>query len=136
MPPEPAAAASPSAAEPGEPDTERRVIPVTARNLWFLERGLPLFEIRDFFPSECFGGPAMSGGTAARRLGRKLTLDTDQGWSLETDIAPDRMTFRNCSVNRGTGKWVRQARLKPGDRVVLERVERYRYRLLKEPDDA
>ena len=105
---------------------------MTERNLWFLERSIPLFGILDFFPPDSIGALEMAAASQPIPPAHKLTIDTDQGWSFTTDIAADQKVFRNRSRNRGTGKWVRQAALKPGDRIVIRRIGEYHYRLLKE----
>jgi hypothetical protein len=110
----------------------QRVIPVTERNIWFLERSIPLFGILSFFPGDSVGPPVGGGNPANGSRTRKLTIDTDQGWSFTTDIVSDAKIFRNSSRNRGSGKWVLEAGLQPGDRIVIEKLEEYRYLLKKE----
>jgi len=107
-------------------DPNRRAIVVTERNLWFLERSLPLFGMLDFFPPDCVVKPTLTAPV------RKLTIETDQGWSFSSDIAGDSKIFRNSSRNRGTGKWVVNAELKPGDRIIIEKIGEYSYKLMKE----
>ena len=111
---------------------EYRVIPVTTRNLWFLERSLPLFGILDYFPSEVIGPPETNATSKIADSAVKLTVETDQGWSFQTDITADSKVFRNRSRNRGTGKWVIQAQLKPGDNIVIQKIDRYRFFLSKQ----
>ena len=112
-----------------------RTIPVTKRNLWFLERSIPLFGMLDFFPKDVIGPPAFKQSAAGSRSTKSLTIETDQGWSFKTDIASDRQIFRNCARSRGSGKWVKQAGLKPGDHIVLERLDNYTYRLSRQSGD-
>lgn len=105
----------------------RLAIAVDSRNIWFLERSIPLFGKLAFFPPD----------VVRRRLGgpvrpKKITIETDQDWSFETDIDGGSMTFANSSRNRGTGKWIAAAVLKPGDRIIIEKIEEYRYYLSKE----
>jgi hypothetical protein len=110
----------------------RRTIPVTERNLWFLERSIPLFGLLDFFPTDSIGAPVAGRSFPGESQVKKLTMETDQGWSFTTDITSDSKIFRNSSRNRGTGKWVVQAELKAGDKIVIEKLEDYRYRLMRE----
>lgn len=123
------AASNPKSAFP------RRKIVVTARNIWFLERSLPLFGLLDFFPSDAVGRPAFKCASGEGKSARKLTIETDRGWSFTTDITSDSKIFRNSSRSRGTGKWVLEAGLKPGDKIVIENLGDYHYRLSKESAD-
>jgi len=110
--------------------SNRRAIRVTERNLWFLERSLPLFGMIDFFPTDCVAKPSAVDPV------KKLTIETDQGWSFSSDIAWDSKIFRNSSRNRGTGRWVTNAELKPGDQIIIEKISEYTYRLMKQtPND-
>lgn len=111
------------------PSPDIRKIPVTEHNLWFLEKGIPLFEILDFFPPSAIGHPRYGKQNLPGKKGVLLTIETDQGWSFTTDIATDSKTFRNSSLTRGSGRWVKEAQLKPGDYIVLQRLGEYRYRL-------
>jgi len=113
-------------------DPKFRRIPVTERNLWFLERQIPLFGLLDFFPAEVIGPPSTGRPLPGSPPVRKLTIETDQGWTFTTDIVADQKTFRNSSRPRGTGKWVVQANLKPGDAILIERLDDYKYRISKE----
>jgi len=128
-------AVNPSAAKPEDsvvtPDVRR--IKVTDRNLWFLERAIPLFGLLDFFPASAIGAPAVRDPERpARPKSEPLTIVTDQGWSFRTDITCDSKVFRNCSRSRGTGKWVAQANLRAGDSLVLEQIDSHTYKLYKE----
>jgi len=111
----------------GGNDTDSRSILVTEKNLWFLERSIPLFGMLEFFPPDCIGS-----GTSTDRQARKLTIETDQGWSFSTEIAADSKTFRNSSRNRGTGKWVLKSALQAGDRIVIQKIDSHTYKLRKE----
>lgn len=83
----------------------------------------------DFFPPDTIGAPEFDRCVDRVIPSRKLTLETDTGWQLKTDITSDSKTFRNKSRNRGTGKWIAEVMPKPGDRIVLEKIEDYRYAL-------
>lgn len=116
----------------GVPSLDYRTIPVTERNLWFLERSIPLFDLLDFFPSDSVGPPEVSLGHSDGSKSTKITIETDQGWTFQTDITSDSKVFRNKSRNRGTGKWVVQAQLSPGDVIILQKISDYKYRLIKQ----
>lgn len=111
---------------------ERRVIKVTERNLWFLERSIPLFNILEFFPADALGPPDLGDRSSWDKPVKKITLETDLGWSIATDIASDSKVFRNRSKLRGTGKWVISSNLKAGDSIIIEKIDDYKYRLIKE----
>lgn len=112
-------------------ETDIRTITVTEKNVWFLERSIPLFEFLDFFPEDSIGPPTFGKDKKWDRPVKKLTIDTDQGWSFKTDIPTDQKIFRNSARSRGSGKWVKQADLSPGDKIVIERLGEYEYKLLK-----
>ena len=109
----------------------RREIEVTAKNIWFLERSIPLFGLLDFFPGDAIGPPAKGKDRSWDKPVNKLKIETDQGWSMETDISADQKIFRNRSKHRGTGKWVKEANLQAGDLIVIERIASHIYRLSK-----
>ncbi|MFN3821670.1 MAG: hypothetical protein ACK4OO_04995 [bacterium] len=117
------------------PSPNIRKLPVTERNLWFLERSIPLYDILDFFPPDALGPPNFGKKLASNRRGTPLTIETDLGWSFTTDIASDQKIFRNSSRQRGTGRWVKEAQLKPGDYIVIEKLSPYHYRLSKESNN-
>lgn len=85
----------------------------------------------DFFPSDVVVQAGPSTGSA----NRKLTVETDQGWSFETQILAGSFILRNHSVSKGTGRWVKEASLEPGDKIVIERLSEYEYRLSKRGAD-
>lgn len=109
----------------------RREIEVTDKNIWFLKRSIPLFGMLDFFPEDSIGPPAKSKDKSFDKPVNKLRIETDQGWSIETDISSDQKVFRNRSQHNGTGKWVRETDLQAGDLIVIERIESHVYRLSK-----
>lgn len=109
-----------------------RKIAVSARNIWFLERSIPLLGMLDFFPPDAVGPPAYGRGGNRVPAKCKLTIETDRGWSFSSDITADSKVLRNSSRNRGSGKWVVEAGLKAGDFIVIEKLDDYRYRLTKE----
>lgn len=105
---------------------EVKRIPVKSEeDVWFLEKQINLFDILDFFPMDAI--------ESATGHGKTLLIETDRGWSFETDIEKGRFAFRKKSKTMpGTGKWVVESGLKPGDAVCIEKLETYRYRLFKE----
>ncbi|MCS7212334.1 MAG: hypothetical protein NZ844_11995 [Chloroherpetonaceae bacterium] len=104
-----------------------RRIPVrTQEELWFFEKQINLFDILEFFPFDAIG---KKDGTP----GKTLIIETDLGWSFETDIEHGKFCFRKKSKSMpGTGKWVVESGLKVGDIICLEKLGEYHYKLYKE----
>jgi hypothetical protein len=100
-------------------------IPVrTPEDVWtFTQRNVPLWDVLEFFPPDCVGprGPA----DAPRPYEVKpVTIETDLGWSFETDIQYGSWTFRPRSPARpGMMKWCRERGLEPGDTIVFEAAD-------------
>ena len=118
---------------------DARRIPVrTKEDLWtFTERNVPLWDILEFFPSDCVGprGP----GDAPRPYEVKpVTIDTDLGFAFETDVQFGAWVFRPRSPKRpGMMKWCRERGLEVGDTIVFEKLGDRRYRLsLEKPAGA
>ena len=118
-------------------DNQNRLeIEVTDKNIWFLERSIPLFGLLDFFPEDAIGPPAKGKDRSWDRVVTMLRIETDQGWSMETDISSDQKIFRNRSSRSGTGKWVKNANLKAGDLIVIERIDSHLYHMSKGSNNA
>ena len=61
---------------------------------------------------------------------KPVTIDTDLGFSFETDIQYGSWVFRPRSPKHpGMMRWCRERGLAEGDTLVLERTGDYRYRL-------
>ncbi|NTW49243.1 MAG: hypothetical protein HGB19_05855 [Chlorobiales bacterium] len=105
---------------------EVKRIPVKSEEeVWFLEKQINLFDILDFFPIDAV--------ESANGHGKSLLIETDRGWSFVTDIEKGKFAFRKKSKSMpGTGKWVVESELKPGDVVCIEKLGSYHYRLFKE----
>lgn len=105
---------------------EIRRIPVKSEDdVWFLEKQLNLFDILDFFPADAV--------ESEKGHGKPLFIETDQGWSFESDIEKGKFAFRKKSKSMpGTGKWVIESELRPGDIICIEKLGDYHYRLFKE----
>lgn len=106
-------------------------IPVSrAEDVWtFTQRNVPLWDVLEFFPGDAIGprGPA----DAPRPYEVKpITIDTDLGWSFETDIQYGTWVFRPRSPKQpGMMKWCRERGLEPGDVIVFERAGDRTFRL-------
>jgi hypothetical protein len=102
----------------------------TKEDLWtFTERNVPLWDVLEFFPSDSVGprGPA----DAPRPYDVKpITIETDLGFTFETDIQYGTWIFRPRSPKHpGMMKWCRERGLEVGDRIVFEALGDRRYRL-------
>lgn len=99
-------------------------------DVWtFTQRNVPLWDVLEFFPADCIGprGPA----DAPRPYEvRPITLETDLGWSFETDIQYGSWIFRPRSPAKpGMMKWCRERGLVPGDTIVFEAAGDRTFRL-------
>jgi hypothetical protein len=109
---------------------ETRRIPVRSEDVWtFTERNVPLWDLLDFFPPDAVGprGPA----DAPRPYEvRPVTIETDLGWSFETDIQYGSWIFRPRSPAKpGMMKWCRERGMEPGDTIVFETAGDRTFRL-------
>jgi len=116
--------------------SEVRRIPVRREDLWtFTQRNVPLWDLLDFFPPDAVG--ARGPGDAPRPYEvRPITIETDLGFSFETDIQFGSWVFRPRSPRQpGMMKWCRERGLEVGDALVFERlgVRHYRLSLEKAP---
>ena len=110
--------------------SERRLIPVRPEDVWtFTQRNVPLWDILDFFPADAVG--ARGPGDAPRPYDvRSITIETDLGWSFETDIQFGTWVFRPRSPNKpGMMKWCRERGLMAGDALVFEKLGDRRFGL-------
>ncbi|MDX2128298.1 MAG: hypothetical protein SFU91_04610 [Chloroherpetonaceae bacterium] len=93
-------------------------------DLWFYEKQINLFDILEFFPFDAIGN--------GEKEGKLIKIETDLGWSFETDIERGKFCFRKKSKSQpGTGKWVVESGLKAGDQIALEKLGEYHFRLYK-----
>jgi hypothetical protein len=68
---------------------------------------------------------------------RPVTIETDLGWSFETDIQYGSWIFRARSPAKpGMMKWCRDRALAPGDTIVFERTGERTYALRLERPTA
>ena len=95
----------------------------------FTQRNVPLWDILEFFPPDAIGprGPA----DAPRPYEVKpITIETDLGWSFETDIQYGAWIFRPRSPKlMGMMRWCREHALEPGDTIVFEKLGERRFSL-------
>ena len=110
---------------------ERRAVPIRSREeLWTLtQRNLSLWDLLDFFPPDAIG-PRGPGDAARPYEVRPITIETDLGFSFDTDIQYGTWMFRPRSPRQpGMMKWCRERGLEVGDTIVFEQVGERRYRL-------
>lgn len=111
----------------------RRIVVRTEADVWTVtQRNLSLWDILDFFPPDAVGprGP----GDAPRPYEVKpVTIETDLGFSFETDIQYGTWMFRPKSPKQpGMMRWCRERGIEAGDAIVFERLDERRYRLVLE----
>ncbi len=105
----------------------------TQEALWlFTRRNVPLWDILDLFPPDCIG--ARGPGDEPRPYEvRPIMIETDLGFSFETDIQYGAWVFRPRSPRQpGMMKWCRERGLGVGDAIVFEAVGDRRFRLTLE----
>ena len=109
-------------------------IPVgSPEDVWtFTQRNVPLWDILEFFPKDSIGprGPA---DLPRPYEVKPIVIETDLGWSFETDIQYGTWVFRPRSPKLpGMMKWCRERGLEPGDALVFESAGERRFTLRRE----
>ena len=101
---------------------ETRRIPVRAPDVWtFTERNVPLWDLLDFFPKDVIGPRGPKDPPPAYEV-KPITIETDLGWSFETDIQYGSWIFRPRSPTKpGMMKWCRERGIEAGDEIVFEK---------------
>lgn len=88
-------------------------VDVTPENVWFIERYLNVFDFADIFPADAF-----SNGS---KRGVPITLHTELGFDIVTDIDRSKLQLRNRSKRHGWTRWTGEKGLCAGDRIVIEK---------------
>jgi len=117
--------------QPYCPMSEIRKIPVRGKeDVWtFTERNVSLWDILEFFPSDCVGPRGPSDDPRPYEV-KPVTIETDLGFSFETDIQYGSWMFRPRSPKQpGMMKWCRERGLEPGDSLLFEKIGERTYRL-------
>jgi hypothetical protein len=111
------------------PESIRRIA-VRAEDVWtFTERNLPLWDILEFFPRDAVGPRGQKDAPRPYEV-KPITIETDRGWSFETDIQYGTWVFRPRSPKQpGMMKWCRDSGLAAGDAIVIERTGERTYRV-------
>jgi hypothetical protein len=110
--------------------SETRRIAVRKEDLWtFTQRNVPLWDILEFFPPDSVG-PRGPGDEPRPYPVRPIVIETDLGFSFETDIQYGAWIFRPRSPKQpGMMKWCRDRGLEEGDSIVFEKTGERTYRL-------
>lgn len=103
-------------------------IPVTAENLWFLERYLSVFDFVDIFPADALAAEA--------ERGVPVRLYTDRGFVIESDIDRAKMQLRSRSKHRGWMRWTTEHGLRAGDVIIIAQTGPRDYALRLQRGDA
>ena len=102
----------------------------TAEDVWTAtERNLSLWDVLEAFPSDAIGPRGPADAPRPYRV-RPLTIDTDLGWSFESDIQYGTWMLRPRSPKQpGMMKWCRERGLEVGDTIVFEPAGDHRFTL-------
>ncbi len=93
---------------------KRVTLDITEENVWFVEHYLNVFDFMTLFPADAFSsGPSR---------GVPVTLHTDAGFDIVTDIDRSKMQIRNRSKHHGWMRWTEEKKLQAGDRIVIEKM--------------
>jgi len=116
---------------------ETRRIPVRPEDVWtFTQRNLSLWDILDFFPPDAIGPRGPKDAPPPYEV-KPVTIETDLGFSFETDIQYGTWMFRpRAPTQPGMMKWCRESGLEAGDVLVFEKLDERRYRLWLEKAGA
>ena len=123
--------------EPGQRPGAARIEVRTREDAWtFTERNVPLWDILEFFPPDAIGPRGPADPPRPYEV-KPVTIETDLGWSFETDIQYGSWVFRPRSRKQmGMSRWCRERALAPGDAIVFERLGERRFALrLERPGD-
>jgi hypothetical protein len=109
---------------------ETRRIPVRKEDVWtFTERNVPLWDILEFFPPDAIGPRGPKDAPRPYPV-LPITVETDLGFSFDTDIQYGTWVFRPRSPKQpGMMRWCRERRIEAGDALVFERIGDRRFRL-------
>jgi hypothetical protein len=99
-----------------------RIAVKTREDVWtFTERNVPLWDVLEFFPKDALGPRGPKDPPRPYEV-KPVTIETDLGWSFETDIQYGSWVFRPRSPKQpGMMKWCQERGLAPGDTIVFER---------------
>lgn len=117
--------------------SDTRRIPVRPEDVWtFTRRNVPLWDVLEFFPRDAVGPRGPKDEPRPYEV-RPVTIETDLGFSFETDIQYGSWIFRPRSPRQpGMMRWCQERGIEAGDAIVFERIGERRYRLSLEKGGA
>lgn len=104
-------------------------IPITRQNLFMMQRQFSVKDYIKFFPFDVFGAMNPSNNVDKNYRVRTVTIHTDAGFDIETDIVEKTFVFRNRSTAKGTTRYMSDKNVKPGDVIVIEKLSSYEYNM-------
>jgi hypothetical protein len=128
MRPEPAVAVSLSLPEP-VPESSIYSIKITdQQKLWFLLKNISVFDCIEWFNSQSIVKTAELNAESADL--RKITFETDLGWSFDSFIEAGKFIISERSVSRpGTTKYLTDAGASVGDILHIRKVNDFTFTL-------
>ena len=105
-----------------------RILMETQEDVWFWERRFNVFDFLELFPFEAITEPVPDTHVPAPAVSQ-LTIETDAGFSFDTDIIRGGFYWRNQT--QGTRKWMVESAVKPGDAIEITRTGTTTFRLNK-----
>lgn len=104
-------------------------IPVTRQNLFYMQRQFSVGDHIKFFPYDAVGAMNPADNYLLNYKVKTLNIETDLGFAIETDIVDKRFVFRNRSHTKGTARYMNGHNIKPGDVIVIEKIDAYNYKM-------
>jgi hypothetical protein len=104
-------------------------IEITRQNLFYMQRQFSVAEYIDFFPYDVIGAMNPADNVNLSYKVKTITINTDAGFSIETDIVDKRFVLRNRSYTKGTTRYMSDKNIKPGDSIVIEKLDAYNYKM-------
>ncbi|MCK5519622.1 MAG: hypothetical protein KAI81_00790 [Candidatus Marinimicrobia bacterium] len=104
-------------------------IPITRQNLFYMQRQFSVIDHMKFFPYDTVGAQNPADNVDLSYKVKTIKIETDLGFEIETDIVGKRFVFRNRSYTKGTIKYMNDRNVKPGDTIVIEKIDAYNYKM-------
>jgi len=97
--------------------------------LWFLEKNISVFDCLEFFEKDSIvdkdGKSLLTESEPIKNI-----FETDLGWSFESFIEKGKFYISERSASRsGTAKFIKESNFKIGDSLIIEKVEKYKFKL-------
>ena len=110
-------------------------IKITQQNLFFLEKQFTVKDHKDFFPFDTIGAMNPINNIDKSYVVKTIKLETDAGFSIITDIVENSFVFRNRSYTKGTSRYMKEKKFKPGDIIIIEKIDAYNFKIYKKNDE-